>query len=185
MDENLSRTLTVHDRCGNETPSDALLNQRGRVVEGTREMRKIGLAAVLAAASISVAGCATYPDYGYGYGPNGYGSPYYGNGYYGNGYYGNGYSNGYNGYYGNGYYNGNGSRAGNVVGGAAIGAATGAIAGAVLPGIRPGTGAIAGAILGGVIGATVNGHQYYRDTRGYCYYVDQYGQPQYSYDIRC
>lgn len=169
------RTLAVHDRCGNETQFDALLMQRGRVEEGTREMRKFGLAAVLAAASISVAGCASYPDYGYGYGPYGYGSPYYGNGYYNNGY--------YNGYYGpNGY---SGSRAGNVVGGAAIGAATGAIAGAVLPGIRPGTGAVAGAILGGVIGATVNGHQYYRDTRGYCYYVDQYGQPHYSYDIRC
>jgi len=69
--------------------------------------------------------------------------------------------------------------------GAAIGAATGAIAGAVLPGIKPGTGAVAGAILGGVLGAAVNGRQYYRDTRGYCYYVDQYGQPHYSYDIRC
>ena len=46
-------------------------------------------------------------------------------------------------------------------------------------------GAIAGAILGGVLGATVNGRQYYRDTRGYCYYVDQYGQPHYSYDVRC
>ena len=29
------------------------------------------------------------------------------------------------------------------------------------------------------------GRQYYRDTRGYCYYVDQYGQPHYSYDVRC
>ena len=43
-----------------------------------------------------------------------------------------------------------------------------------------GRGAIAGAILGGVLGATVNGRQYYRDTRGYCYYVDQYGQPHYE-----
>ena len=147
------------------------------VTQGVRsgrdeKMKKLGLAAALAAASISVAGCATYPDQ-YGYSPYGYGSPYYGNGYYGNGYY-----NGYNGYSGN-------SQAANVVGGAAIGAATGAIAGAVLPGVRPGTGAIAGAILGGVLGATVNGHQYYRDTRGYCYYVDQYGQPHYSYNIRC
>ena len=121
-------------------------------------MRKFGLAAVLAAASMSVAGCATYPNQ-YGY------DPYYNNGYYGQP-------------YGN-------SQAGNVVGGAALGAAGGAIAGAVLPGIKPGTGAIAGAILGGVLGATVNGRQYYRDTRGYCYYVDQYGQPHYSYDIRC
>ena len=132
-------------------------------------MRKIALAAVLAAASVSVAGCATGP-YGYGYN-NPYGSPYYNNGYYNNGYYNNG-------YYGN-------SQAGNAVAGAAVGAVGGAVAGAVLPGIKPGTGALAGAILGGVLGATVHGRQYYRDTRGYCYYVDQYGQPHYSYDIRC
>jgi hypothetical protein len=128
-------------------------------------MKKLGLAAVLAAASVSVAGCATYPDqYGYGYGPAGYGQPYYGNGYYQP--------------YGN-------SQAGNVVGGAALGAATGAVAGAVLPGVKVGTGALAGAVLGGVLGAVVNGHQYYRDTRGYCYYVDQYGQPHYDYNTRC
>ena len=48
-----------------------------------------------------------------------------------------------------------------------------------------GSGAIAGAILGGVLGATINGRQYYRDTRGYCYYVDQYGQPHYNYNTRC
>ena len=46
-------------------------------------------------------------------------------------------------------------------------------------------GAVAGAILGGVLGATVNGRQYYRDTRGYCYYVDQYGNPIYDYNTRC
>ena len=91
--------------------------------------------------------------------PYGY-SPYgYNNGYYNNGYYGQPYGQPY----------GN-SQAGNAVAGAAIGAAGGAIA---------------GAILGGVLGASVNGRQYYRDTRGYCYYVDQYGQPHYSYDIRC
>jgi hypothetical protein len=125
-------------------------------------MRKIGLAAVVAG-SLAAAGCATYPNQ-YGY------DPYYNNGYYPNGYYGNGYAS---------------PQAGRVVGGAAIGAATGAVAGAVLPGVSAGQGAIAGAILGGVLGATVNGRQYYRDTRGYCYYVDQYGQPHYSYDIRC
>jgi len=126
-------------------------------------MRKIGLA-VIAAGSLAAAGCATYPNQ-YGYDP-----------------YGPGYNNGY---YNNGYYGQPNGQAANVVGGAAIGAATGAVAGAVLPGIKPGTGAIAGAILGGVLGATVNGRQYYRDTRGYCYYVDQYGQPHYSYDVRC
>ena len=52
-------------------------------------------------------------------------------------------------------------------------------------GAKAGHGAIAGAVLGGVLGATVNGRQYYRDTRGYCYYVDQYGQPHYNYNMRC
>jgi hypothetical protein len=127
-------------------------------------MRKFGLAAAIAA-SVAVTGCATYPNQ-YGY------DPYYGNPYYGNGYYGQ------SPYYGN-------SKAANVATGAAVGAVGGAIAGKVLPGVSVGQGAIAGAILGGVLGATVNGRQYYRDTRGYCYYVDQYGQPHYSYDIRC
>jgi len=137
----------------------------GACSEGTSEMRKLGLAVALAA-TVSLAGCATQP---YGYSPYGYNNGYYNNGYYGQPY-GQPYGN---------------SQAGNAVAGAAIGAAGGAIAGAVLPGIKPGTGAIAGAILGGVLGASVNGRQYYRDTRGYCYYVDQYGQPHYSYDIRC
>ena len=69
--------------------------------------------------------------------------------------------------------------------GAAIGAGAGAVAGSIIPGVGTGAGAIAGAVLGGVAGAIVGGHQYYRDTRGYCYYVDQYGQPHYSYNIRC
>jgi hypothetical protein len=124
-------------------------------------MKKLGLAAVLAAASVSVAGCATYPN------QYGYGDPYYGS----------------NGYYGSGY--GTNGSVGNTVAGAAIGAGAGAVAGAVLPGLKPGTGALAGAILGGVLGATVNGRQMYRDTRGYCYYVDQYGQPHYDYNVRC
>lgn len=128
-------------------------------------MKKLGLAAVLAAASVSVAGCATYPD------QYGYGSPYYGAGYSNNGYYGSPYGT-------------NGSTS-NAVAGAAIGAGAGAVAGAILPGIKPGTGALAGAILGGVLGASMNGHQYYRQSNGYCYYVDQYGQPHYDYNVRC
>src|SRR4051794_25337758 len=118
-------------------------------------MRKIALA-VAAAGSMAAAGCATYPNQ-YGY------DPYYNNGYYGQ-------PNG---------------QAGRVATGAAVGAAGGAIAGAVIPGVSPVQGAVAGAILGGVLGATVNGRQYYRDTRGYCYYVDQYGQPHYNYNTRC
>jgi phage tail tape-measure protein len=69
--------------------------------------------------------------------------------------------------------------------GAAIGAGAGALAGSVLPGIGTGTGAIAGAALGGVVGAIIGGRQYYRDTQGYCYYVDRDGQPHYNYNIRC
>ena len=42
-----------------------------------------------------------------------------------------------------------------------------------------------GAVLGGVAGAVIKGKQYYRDTRGYCYYVDQYGNPIYDYNVRC
>ena len=126
-------------------------------------MRKLGLAVALAA-TVSLAGCATQP---YGYSPYGYNNGYYNNGYYNN----NGYT-----------YDSQGRR---VVTGAVGGAVAGGIAGAVIPGVSVGQGAIAGAILGGVLGAVVKGRQYYRDTRGYCYYVDQYGQPHYSYDIRC
>ena len=121
-------------------------------------MKRLTLTAALAGA-VALTGCATNP-YGYGYDPYyGYNQPY-------------GYSNG-------------GSTLGNAATGAAIGAAGGAVAGAVLPGVSTGEGAIAGAILGGVLGAVVNGRQYYRDTRGYCYYVDQYGQPHYNYNVRC
>jgi hypothetical protein len=141
----------------------------GGVLRKDETMKKLGLAAALAA-SVAVTGCATYPNQ-YGYDPYGYNN---------NGYYNNGYNNGY---YNNGY-NNNG-QAGRVAGGAAAGAVGGAIAGAVIPGVSVGQGAIAGAILGGVLGATVNGRQYYRDTRGYCYYVDQYGQPHYNYNTRC
>lgn len=69
--------------------------------------------------------------------------------------------------------------------GAAIGAGVGAVAGAVIPGVSTVEGAIAGGIAGAVLGAVVNGRQYYRDTRGYCYYVDQYGRPVYDYNTRC
>ena len=69
--------------------------------------------------------------------------------------------------------------------GAAIGGAGGALVGAVVPGINPVTGAVVGAVLGGVAGAVIKGRQYYRDTRGYCYYVDQYGNPIYDYNVRC
>ena len=69
--------------------------------------------------------------------------------------------------------------------GAAVGAAVGAAGGAIIPGVNPIEGAVAGAVLGGVLGAVIKGKQYYRDTRGYCYYVDQYGRPVYDYNVRC
>ncbi len=72
-----------------------------------------------------------------------------------------------------------------AVRGGAIGAAGGAVLGAVVPGVNPVTGAVIGGIAGAVLGAVVNGKQYYRDTRGYCYYVDQYGRPVYDYNVRC
>ena len=85
--------------------------------------------------------------------------------------------------YNNGYqYDSQGRR---VATGAAIGGVTGAVVGAVVPGVNPVTGAVVGAVLGGVAGAVIKGRQYYRDTRGYCYYVDQYGNPLYDYHTRC
>jgi hypothetical protein len=124
-------------------------------------MRKFGLAAALAA-TVAVAGCSTYPDQ-YGYSPYGYNNGYYANGY-GQPYYGNGYNN-------------------NQGAAVATGAAVGGVAGAIAT--HSVGGAVAGAVLGGVLGAVINGHQYYRDTRGTCYYVDQYGQPHYDYGVRC
>jgi hypothetical protein len=119
-------------------------------------MKRLAIAA--AVGSIALTGCATNP-YGYGYDPYyGYNQPY-------------GYQNN--------------SQLGNAATGAAAGAVGGAVAGAVIPGVSVGEGAIAGAVLGGVLGAVVGGRQYYRDTRGYCYYVDQYGQPHYNYNVRC
>lgn len=82
------------------------------------------------------------------------------------------------------YYNNN-DQARRAATGAALGAAGGAAVGAVVGGVSPIEGAVAGAVLGGVLGAVVKGRQYYRDTRGYCYYVDQYGRPVYDYNVRC
>lgn len=130
-------------------------------------MKRLLLSAAVAT-SVALGGCASQP---YGYGPYGYNSPY-------------GYNNGYYDQYG--YYHpySNNSTGAGVATGAAIGAVGGAILGHAT-GLGTVGGAVAGAVLGGVLGAVVNGRQYYRDTRGYCYWVDQYGQPHYSYDIQC
>jgi len=73
--------------------------------------------------------------------------------------------------------------------GAAIGAVAGALGGRAV-GSDAFTGAAVGALAGGAIGAlmpvgVVNGRQYYRDTRGYCYYIDANGQAQYDPAVRC
>ena len=86
-----------------------------------------------------------------------------------------GYNDGYN----------NNRQVNRTVGGAAVGAAAGAALGAVVGGVSPVEGAIAGGIAGAVLGNVIKGRQYYRDTRGYCYYVDQYGRPIYDYNTRC
>ena len=127
-------------------------------------MKKFMLAAALA--SVSLGGCATYPNQ-YGYNQN--------QGYYDS--YGQ-WHPAYNQPYGN-------NTATNAATGAVGGAVLGGVAGAIIPGVSPVEGAIAGAVLGGVLGAVVNNRQYYRDTRGYCYYVDQNGQPHYDYNVRC
>ncbi|HEY0164427.1 MAG TPA: hypothetical protein VGB39_03540, partial [Sphingomicrobium sp.] len=83
------------------------------------------------------------------------------------------------------YQNQNQGQYGGAAGGAAAGAVAGGVLGAIVPGVSTVEGAIAGAVLGGVVGAVRNGRQYYRDTRGYCYYVDQSGRPIYDYNTRC
>jgi uncharacterized protein YcfJ len=73
--------------------------------------------------------------------------------------------------------------------GAGVGAAIGAAAGTAV-GADPITGAAAGMVAGGAIGALVKGpvikdRQYYRDSRGYCYYVDAKGNPKYARGVKC
>jgi len=89
-------------------------------------------------------------------------------------------------YYNDPYYSGQrNTQAERAATGAVIGGAAGAVAGAVIPGVSPIAGAVGGAVLGGVLGAVINNRQYYRDTRGYCYYVDRNGNPIYDYNTRC
>ena len=71
--------------------------------------------------------------------------------------------------------------------GAAIGAAAGAAVGGVVDGNSVGQGAAVGAIAGGAIAAATDdrGRRWYRDRRGYCYYVERDGDVRYDYDRRC
>ena len=68
--------------------------------------------------------------------------------------------------------------------GAAIGALAGSAAGDTLGGA--GVGAVAGGGIGAMVPGTVfEGRHYYRDTRGFCYFVDRQGQPHYDGTVRC
>lgn len=70
--------------------------------------------------------------------------------------------------------------------GAAIGAAAGAGVGAVVEGVSPVEGAVAGAVAGGVIGAvTSKDRRWYRDERGYCYYLNDRNERIYDRNARC
>ena len=73
--------------------------------------------------------------------------------------------------------------------GVLAGGALGAIVGRAV-GVDPVTGAAAGMLAGGaagilIKGPVVRGRQYYRDSRGYCYYVDAAGQPTYDPSVAC
>lgn len=73
--------------------------------------------------------------------------------------------------------------------GVLAGAALGALAGHAA-GVDPITGAAAGMVVGGAAGILIkgpvaHGRQYYRDSRGYCYYVNQAGQPTYDPSVAC
>ena len=72
-----------------------------------------------------------------------------------------------------------------------LGAAAGALGGRAA-GISPVEGAAAGMVAGGALGYATTSRgpgapkrHYYKDTRGYCYYLDQAGQPKYDYKVRC
>ena len=73
--------------------------------------------------------------------------------------------------------------------GVLVGGALGALGGTAA-GTNAVTGAAVGMIAGGAVGAAIPGHprqaqRYYRDSRGYCYYVDQSGQPVYAPAVQC
>ncbi|HEY9555020.1 YMGG-like glycine zipper-containing protein [Allosphingosinicella sp.] len=71
--------------------------------------------------------------------------------------------------------------------GAAVGAAVGAGVGAVVEGLDPLEGAAGGAVIGGIVGAIASDSDpgWYRDERGYCFYVDRDARRVYDYDRRC
>ena len=85
-------------------------------------------------------------------------------------------------------YTGRADSSSKIMGGALLGGAVGALGGQMLGGNAV-TCAAAGMVAGGALGAATTAHvhhrKYYKDTRGYCYYIDQKGQPQYNYNVTC
>lgn len=86
-------------------------------------------------------------------------------------------------------YTGRADLGSHMTAGILLGAAAGALGGRAI-GVSPVEGAAAGMIAGGAVGAATTPHapkqrRYYRDTRGYCYYIDARGQPRYDYTVSC
>jgi hypothetical protein len=78
---------------------------------------------------------------------------------------------------------------GRTTAGVLVGGALGALAGRAI-GLDPVSGAAVGMVAGGaagylIKGPVVGGRQYYKDSRGFCYYVDPSGNPQYDPSVRC
>ncbi len=72
-----------------------------------------------------------------------------------------------------------------------MGAAVGGVAGYAVAGpATAGIGATAGGVVGGAIGGLVKGpiikkRQYYRDTQGYCYFLDRNGRVYLDKSVKC
>lgn len=78
-----------------------------------------------------------------------------------------------------------------TMGGVLVGGALGALAGRSV-GLDPVSGAAAGMVVGGAAGYAVRPHagrphqRYYKDTQGYCYFVDSAGVSHYDDPpVRC
>ena len=77
-----------------------------------------------------------------------------------------------------------------TMGGVLVGGALGALTGHAI-GLDPISGAAAGMVVGGAAGYAIKGpvirnRQYYKDTNGYCYFVDEAGISHYDDPpVRC
>lgn len=71
--------------------------------------------------------------------------------------------------------------------GAAVGGAVGlAVAGPAAAGIGATSGGIVGAAVGGLVkGPIIKKRQYYRDTKGFCYWLDGNGRVYLDKSVKC